>query len=160
MAHFKPFALVGYNAISFQIERKAFIIKERIERRPQMDFFGIISEERIKKGYKEGEFENLPGFGKPLPHDELSHVPDDLRMAYRMMKNAGYTEEDNAVKQEMATIEDLIKKCEDPAEKKDLQKQLNQKLLKFNRMMSKRRASTNSSIFKNYEDKIHHKLVD
>jgi succinate dehydrogenase/fumarate reductase flavoprotein subunit len=125
-----------------------------------MDFFGIISEERIKKGYKEGEFENLPGFGKPLPHDELSHVPDDLRMAYRMMKNAGYTEEDNALKQEMSTIEDLIKKCEDPAEKKELQKQLNQKLLQFNSIMSKRRTSTNSSIFKNYENKIHHKLVD
>jgi hypothetical protein len=146
------------NPFIFLIKEKAFIIEERIERRLHMDFFAIISEERIKKGYKEGEFENLPGFGKPLPHDELSHVPDDLRMAYRVMKNAGYTDEDSALKQEMSTIEDLIQSCEDPAEKKELQKRLNQKLLQFNSMMSKRRNSTNSSIFKNYEDKINHKL--
>ncbi|MDF2038097.1 DUF1992 domain-containing protein [Bacillus sp. CMF12] len=123
-----------------------------------MDFFSILSEDRIKKAYKDGEFDNLPGYGKPLPFDDLSSVPENLRMAYRIMKNAGFTDEENQMKKEMLTIEDLIKKCEDQEEKKALQKKLNEKMLRFNSMMSKRRQNTNSSLFKNYGEKINNKL--
>ncbi|MCC3649330.1 DUF1992 domain-containing protein [Cytobacillus oceanisediminis] len=123
-----------------------------------MDFFSILSEDRIKKAYKDGEFDNLPGYGKPLPPDDLSSVPENLRMAYRIMKNAGFTDEENQVKKEMMAIEDLMKKCEDQEEKKALQKKLNEKLLRYNSMMSKRRQNTNSSLFKNYEEKINNKL--
>lgn len=123
-----------------------------------MDFFSILSEDRIKKAYKDGEFDNLPRYGKPLPPDDLSSVPENLRMAYRIMKNAGFTDEENQVKKEMMTIEDLMKKCEDQEEKKALQKKLNEKLLRYNSMMSKRRQNTNSSLFKNYEEKINNKL--
>ncbi|MCS0824408.1 DUF1992 domain-containing protein [Cytobacillus firmus] len=123
-----------------------------------MDFFSILSEDRIKKAYKDGEFDNLPGYGKPLPFDDLSSVPENLRMAYRIMKNAGFTDEENQMKKEMLTIEDLIKQCEDQEEKKVLQKKLNEKMIRFNSMMSKRRQNTNSSLFKNYEEKINNKL--
>ncbi|KON89799.1 hypothetical protein AF332_25295 [Sporosarcina globispora] len=123
-----------------------------------MDFFSILSEDRIKKAYKDGEFDNLPGYGKPLPYDDLSSVPENMRMAYRIMKNAGFTDEESQMKKEMLTIEDLIKKCEDQEEKKELQKKLNEKMLRFNSMMSKRRQNTNSSLFKNYEEKINNKL--
>ncbi len=78
-----------------------------------MDFFSILSEDRIKKAYKDGEFDHLPGYGKPLPFDDLSSVPENLRMAYRIMKNAGFTDEENQMKKEMLTIEDLIKQCEE-----------------------------------------------
>lgn len=123
-----------------------------------MDFFSILSEDRIKKAYKDGEFDNLPGYGKPLPFDDLSSVPENLRMAYRIMKNAGFTDEENQMKKEMLTIEDLIKQCEDQEEKKALQKKLNEKMIRFNSMMSKRRQNANSSLFKNYEEKINNKL--
>ncbi|MBX9975494.1 DnaJ family domain-containing protein [Cytobacillus firmus] len=123
-----------------------------------MDFFSILSEDRIKKAYKDGDFDNLPGYGKPLPFDDLSSVPENLRMAYRIMKNAGFTDEENQMKKEMLTIEDLIKQCEDQEEKKALQKKLNEKMLRFNSMMSKRRQNTNSSLFKNYGEKINNKL--
>jgi len=123
-----------------------------------LDFFSILSEDRIKKAYKDGEFDNLPGYGKPLPFDDLSSVPENLRMAYRIMKNAGFTDEENQMKKEMLTIEDLIKQCEDQEEKKALQKKLNEKMIRFNSMMSKRRQNANSSLFKNYEEKINNKL--
>lgn len=119
-----------------------------------MDMFHIVSEDRIKKAYKDGEFDNLPGYGKPLKLEDLSGIPEELRMAYKIMKNAGFSEEENHLRKEMMTIEDLIKKCDDSGEKEDLQKKLNEKLLRFNQLMSKRGAKTNSSIFKNYEQKV------
>lgn len=125
-----------------------------------MDLFHILSEEKIKKAYEDGEFDQLPGFGKPLKLEDLSSIPEDLRMAYKIMKNAGYTEEESNLRKEILTIEDLIKKCKDDQEKESLQKELNEKLLRFNRMLSKRRVQTNSAMFKKYEQKLTGKLTD
>ncbi|PLR87061.1 DnaJ family domain-containing protein [Bacillus sp. V33-4] len=123
-----------------------------------MDFASIVSEDKIRKAYENGEFDHLPGFGKPLPRDDAAAVPPELRMAYRMLKNAGYSTEENRLKQEMLSLEDLIKSCENDEEKEQLQKKLNEKILRFNSMMAKRRANTNSNMFKNYEQKINSKL--
>jgi hypothetical protein len=123
-----------------------------------MDFFQIMSEDRIKKAYKDGEFENLPGFGKPMQLEDLSGIPEELRMAYKLMKNAGFTNEESQLRQEMTSIESLLNKCEDSSEKEGLQRKLNEKLLRFNQIMSKRGVQTNSSIFKNYEFKVQNKL--
>lgn len=119
-----------------------------------MDLFHILAEEKIKQAYKDGEFDNLPGMGKPLKLEDLSGVPEELRMAYRIMKNAGYTEAENALRKELMTIEDLIKKCDDDDEKESLQKQLNEKLLRLNRLLSKRGVQTNSTMFKKYGQKL------
>jgi len=123
-----------------------------------MDFSHTMAEERIRKAYENGEFDNLPGYGKPLRLDDLSSIPEELRMAYTVLKNAGYSPEENLLKQEMLSIEGLLKDCEDQDEQRQLQKKLNEKLLRYNRMLSKRRVNTNSSVFKNYEQKINKKL--
>jgi hypothetical protein len=124
----------------------------------KMDLFHIVSEERIKKALEEGEFDNLPGMGKSLSKDDMAGVPQELRMAYKLMKNAGFTEEENVLRQEMMTIETLLRKCADDEEKAELQGKLNEKLLRFNQMMSKRGGQTNSAIFKNYQQKMQSKF--
>jgi len=123
-----------------------------------MDLFHIVSEDRIKKAYQDGEFASLPGLGKPMELEDLSAIPEELRMAYKLMKNAGYTQGESQLRQEMMTIEDLIKNCDDDAEKASLQSKLNEKLLRYNQLMSKRGVKTNSAFFKNYEQKVHAKL--
>ncbi len=52
--------------------------------------FEIIAERRIKEAMKKGAFENLPGKGKPLVFEDDSMIPPDLRMAYKILKNAGF----------------------------------------------------------------------
>jgi hypothetical protein len=123
-----------------------------------LDMFHIVSEDRIKKAYKDGEFENLAGFGKPLQLEDLSGIPEELRMAYKLLKNAGYTEDEGNLRREMMGIEDLIRKCEDSDEKANLQRKLNEKLLRFNQLMSKRGVKTNSGLFKNYQQKVQNKI--
>ncbi|WML49875.1 DUF1992 domain-containing protein [Neobacillus sp. PS3-34] len=123
-----------------------------------MDFSFIASEDRIRRAYEDGEFNELPGLGKPMKLEDLSAIPEELRMAYKMLKNAGYAQEESQLRKEMMSIEDLIRKCEDPDEKQGLQRKLNQKLHRFNGMMAKKGVQTNSSIFKNYEQKIYTKM--
>ena len=47
-----------------------------------------IAEQRIANAVSQGEFDNLPGAGRPLGLDDDALVPQDMRMAHRILKNA------------------------------------------------------------------------
>lgn len=49
-----------------------------------------VVESRILQARENGEFDNLPGKGKPLEFDDDALVPEEVRAAYRVLKNAGY----------------------------------------------------------------------
>lgn len=46
-------------------------------------------ERRIEAAIARGEFDGLPGAGRPLALDDDALVPQELRVAYRVLKNAG-----------------------------------------------------------------------
>ena len=49
----------------------------------------FIAEQRIAEAQAQGVFDNLPGTGRPLELEDMSHVPEELRMAYKILSNAG-----------------------------------------------------------------------
>lgn len=67
-----------------------------------------LAEEKIKKAQENGELDNLPGAGEPLDLEEYHKVPEDLRMAYKVLKNAGYTPPELQAKEEIRQIEELL----------------------------------------------------
>ena len=54
----------------------------------------LIAERRIGEAVANGELDNLPGAGKPLALDDDALVPEEWRMAHRILKNAGYAPEE------------------------------------------------------------------
>ena len=52
--------------------------------------FDAIAEKKIVEAIGRGEFDDLPGAGRPLDLDDDPLVPEDLHVAYRILKNAGY----------------------------------------------------------------------
>ncbi len=48
-----------------------------------------IAERRIEESMARGDFDDLPGRGRPLELEDDSHVPPELRMAYKVLRNAG-----------------------------------------------------------------------
>ena len=50
--------------------------------------FSRLAENRIREAMADGHFENLPGAGQPLNLDEYFNTPEDLRMAYSILRNA------------------------------------------------------------------------
>ena len=56
--------------------------------------FAAIAERRIAEAIARGEFDRLPGAGKPLALDDDSLVPEEVRVAYRILKNAGFVPEE------------------------------------------------------------------
>lgn len=53
--------------------------------------FNRYSEKKIQAAIEAGEFDNLPGKGKPLKLDENPHEPPEQRAANQLLKNNGFT---------------------------------------------------------------------
>ena len=81
-------------------------------------------ETKIKAAMAEGEFDNLPGKGKPLDLRGYIETPEHVRTAYHILKNAGYVPEEVRLKKEMELIKEKIKLCKSEAEKDKLNKEL------------------------------------
>ncbi|HKK99469.1 MAG TPA: DnaJ family domain-containing protein [Desulfotignum sp.] len=70
--------------------------------------FEKIVEERIKSAQKEGAFDNLAGSGKPLVFEDDCQVPDDCRLAYKILKNAGFLPPEIELKKKITQAELLL----------------------------------------------------
>ncbi|WP_226683119.1 DnaJ family domain-containing protein [Sutcliffiella horikoshii] len=117
-----------------------------------VDFFRL-TDEKIRKAYEDGEFENLPGYGKRLELEDLSNVPPEMRMAYKMMKNAGMMEEQQ-VRTEIEYLEDLIDGVHSDMEEARLNQRLTEKQLRLQQLVQKKKKDANSAVFKDYQNQI------
>ena len=52
----------------------------------------FVAEQKIQEALRNGEFDQLPGAGKPLQIEDLAHLPPEVRMAYTILKNSGYVD--------------------------------------------------------------------
>jgi hypothetical protein len=62
-------------------------------------------ERRLEEAAANGELSGLPGEGRPLPIEDDVMVPPELRVAYRILKNAGFVPPELA---EVAEVQQLI----------------------------------------------------
>lgn len=85
-----------------------------------MSLFEKLAEKHIKAAMKRGDFDDLPGQGKPLALDDDSAVPEDLRAGYRILKNAGYLPRELQLRQEIRRIADLLQHVDTECERKKL----------------------------------------
>jgi hypothetical protein len=65
------------------------------------DRFRAIAERRIQEAITDGEFDNLAGMGQPLRVDENPYVPEDWRLAFKVLENAGVVPDWVALAQEL-----------------------------------------------------------
>ena len=115
-----------------------------------------IAEKKIREAIERGEFANLPGAGKPLRLEDDSMIPEDLRVAYKILKNAGFIPPELELRREIITLRDLLRSIENEDGKQENIRELNYKLLKLN-IIAKR--TVNLDDFPEYKDRIHKKLA-
>lgn len=94
----------------------------------------LIAERKISQAVKDGEL-NVEGWrNKPLPDEDYSLIPPDLRMAYKLLKNSGYLPPEIEAKKEIQKLEELIAATEDEHTRVKQLKKLNFLVLKLNSM--------------------------
>ena len=81
---------------------------------------------------KKGEFENLIGSGKPLKFNENFYVHEELRLAYKILKNADCLPPELELKKEIKQTEDLLAGMQETSEKYRILKKLNFLIMKLN----------------------------
>lgn len=117
--------------------------------------FDKIAEERIREAMERGEFDDLPGKGKPLKLEDDSHLPPDLRIAYKILKNADCLPPELELRKEITTTEQLLAGMQDTKEKYRQMKKLNYLIMKLN--MTRRvplQLEENQRYFEKVLDKI------
>jgi hypothetical protein len=121
-----------------------------------MDAVIMIAEERIRKAMEGGEFNDLPGAGKPIYFEDETWIPEDLRLAYKILRNAGCIPPELELKNEIITLRDLIETIDDDREKIKRLRELNFKIMKFNMMRVK---PINLEQFPDYEQRLFEKVI-
>lgn len=82
-----------------------------------MDAFAWMAEQRIAEAMARGEFDDLPGRGKPLVLNDDPFVPDEMWLAHKVLKNAGCLPEEIETRKEIHQLEDLLAGITDAAER-------------------------------------------
>jgi hypothetical protein len=109
--------------------------------------FEKIVEERIRRALAAGEFEDLAGKGEPLALEDTSTVPEDLRLAFKILKNADCLPPEVELRKDIERTEDLIAAMPETVEKYRALKRLNFLIMKLNAM---RRTSIGNEVPQRY----------
>jgi Domain of unknown function (DUF1992) len=80
----------------------------------------LLAQSRIAAAMERGEFDDLPGRGRPLPPDDLARVPPDLRLGFRLLRNAGCLPPELEARKEVARLGQLVATAGDAEERRRL----------------------------------------
>ena len=78
-----------------------------------MDIIAQLAEQRIQKAIEQRQFDNLPGAGKPLVLENDALIPEHLRLAYKVLKNAGMLPPELEDRKQINSIIELLEACDD-----------------------------------------------
>jgi hypothetical protein len=96
-------------------------------------------DEQIRKAIEAGEFDDLPGKGKPIDLSTYFETPEDLRMAYSILKSNNFVPEEVEILKEIDDLKRRLAVCTEEDEKSKITKEINDKNYAFNMLIEKRR---------------------
>ena len=101
--------------------------------------FDRIVEAIVKDAMERGEFDNLPGRGKPIDLTEYFDTPEEVRLANSLLKNAGMTSREVDLLKEIAELKQVLVALIDEKKKQEIAKQIQQKQVEFSLMIERQK---------------------
>jgi len=99
--------------------------------------FDKLVESIIKEAQERGDFDNLPGKGKPIDLTAYFDTPDDVRLAYSVLKNAGMTSREVDLLKEISELKQVRAAVLDEKKKGKISKEIEKKQIEFSLMMER-----------------------
>ena len=103
-----------------------------------MDVIPLLAESKIRAAMKRGEFDNLPGHGRPLQLRDDARVPPELRLGYRLLRNADCLPAELEARNEVTRLGTLIAATGDPEERNRLSRRRADAELRYELLMERR----------------------
>ncbi len=86
----------------------------------------------VKEAEASGELKGLKGFGKKIDlQDDYASTPDELKIAFKVLKNSGYVPVEVNLFRELGGLRKKLAEETDEEEKKAIQKQMAEKQMKI-----------------------------
>jgi len=86
-------------------------------------------EQMIRDAMARGEFDNLKGKGKPLDLDAYFSTPENIRMAFSILKSNDFVPEEVEMMKEIAILKEKLPATVDEIQRADLARTLHKKQL-------------------------------
>ena len=120
-----------------------------------MNFVDRLAERKIAEAIARGELSGLPGEGAPLVLDDDVLVPEELRMAYRILRNAGFVPPEVEMLHEIGDLERRIEELPEGSTRARAHRKLQLLRLRLEASGRFRNVSLSSSP---YSEKLMHRL--
>src|SRR5437899_7147795 len=89
-----------------------------------MDAIAWIAEHRIREAMDQGFFENLAYRGRPGHLEDDEGIPPELRMAFKVLRDAGCLPAEVELRREIASLSELLDAVVDPEERTRVRRDL------------------------------------
>jgi hypothetical protein len=96
-------------------------------------------EAAIREAQERGDFNNLKGKGKPIDLSAYFETPEDVRMAYSLLKNAGMVSTEVDLLGEIAALKERLTTTCEEQDRSHIQKMIREKQLQYNIMMERQK---------------------
>jgi Domain of unknown function (DUF1992) len=97
------------------------------------------AEAKIVEAMERGEFDDLPGAGRPLELEDLSRIPPHLRLGYKVLRNANVLPPEMELRRESYSLERLIEGTTDPDERAELRRRRRENELRYALLIERNR---------------------
>jgi hypothetical protein len=89
-----------------------------------MDAIAWIAEQRIREAIDQGFFDSSPYRGRPVRPSENESIAPELRMAFKVLKDAGCLPPEVELRREIASLSELLDTIAEGEERKRLRREL------------------------------------
>ena len=96
-------------------------------------------EEQVRRAIEAGEFDKLPGKGKPIDLKAYFDTPEDLRLAYSVLKSNSFVPEEVELLREIEALKKRLSTCADEERNSNLKKEIREKTFTFNMLLEMRK---------------------
>ena len=102
-----------------------------------MSVWDRLAEAKIVEAMEQGEFDDLPGAGRPLELEDLSRVPPHLRLGFKVLRNANVLPPEMELRRENYSLDRLIEATSDPEEREELRRRRRENELRYSLLVDR-----------------------
>ncbi|MDH5674522.1 MAG: DUF1992 domain-containing protein [Myxococcales bacterium] len=95
-------------------------------------------EQQIQQARARGEFDNLKNRGKPLDHEAYFRAPEDMRVAYHLLGNAGFVPREVELQREIGELRDALGQSTDPETRQRLRREIERRRIQVEQLLHSR----------------------
>ena len=99
-------------------------------------------EEQVRRAIEAGEFDDLAGKGKPIDLRAYFETPEDLRLAYSILKSNNFVPEEVEILKDVDALKKRLEASSDEEKKSRLKKEITEKTYTFNMLIEKRKRKS------------------